>query len=490
MTDDRHSGQVPPPPPSAPAAVTAAPGPWQGQPPGPVAGSPVGGGGPRRRVPGWIVAVAVATAIGSVASFLLGLLWPSGTGHTPAGPLSFHGFLHIGQVVPEQPSALALVTVQGGQAYVGWRRNGELALWAVDVATGTVRWRDTMRGASGWSQLIASPQVLLVLAEEFDPDKPRPLYARDPDTGEARWEIEVHGRDQLFLTERVLGWLDNDGETFRGIDLVSGEVRWSHRFDGAATAVQVVSPESLAQPTDRDGRAMSGMDDPRLVLVRPDRTVLVIDGDSGAVISQQVNVASPRDLLLGYRGHLFVVQNQPGYRLESYNLADLTEPPRTIHRGADPDRLPRTLAPCGTDRVCVVDYQLLDNQSTLVTAVEITDGRPRWQQQVPAAYDLLPVGDWVAVVTAVTFPPQVVVLDDTGAQRHALPGVPARLNDGNLIIFSHDLQPTIGLAVGVEQPVELGRLPGNTIRDCAWNDRYLVCVGVDAAGIWRFAEPD
>lgn len=495
MTDDRYGGQVPPPPTSPPVPGSES---WQASPTWapptePAYGSapqaePAYGSAPRRRVPRWLIAVAAATMVGSVAAFTIGLLWPVDRGHTPAGPLTFHGFLPIGQIDYGEPSSTAFTTVQGDRAYVGWEQDGNLRVSAFDLTDAAVRWQTTVSGAPRWGRLIASPHVLLVLAHEIDSAVARTLFARDPDTGDERWEIEVRGDDRLFFTDRVLGWLDRSGGALRGIDLVTGEQRWSHEFEGAASVLEVSTQAALAQPTDRAGQAHPLGADPRLVLVTADRTVKVIDGHDGSVISERANVAQPRDLVLAFEDHLYVVGEQPGYRVESYNLSDLAEPPRTIYSAAELDRSPRALEPCGSGRVCVLDTLPFVDEATAAVAINV-DGTVAWQQQVPGGQGLLPVGDWLAVPTRVNFESHVVALDHAGEIRHTQPGVPARLNDGNFIVLDPQLRGATGYAVAMAQATALGPLLATTADQCAWSDRHIVCVGREAAHIWRFAEP-
>jgi outer membrane protein assembly factor BamB len=431
------------------------------------------------------VVVTAGTLVASVTAFLVGLLWPGG--HEPAGPLDFQGFAHVGQLAFDDTSATTLAAVQGERGYAAWEQSGNLRVVAFDVTTGAEHWRQTVSGAPRWGRLIASPHVLLVLAHETDPSVSRKLFVRDPRTGAERWDIDVHGGDHLFFNDRTLGWFDRRGQALRGFELVTGEQRWSHPVDGTAHATEVTTVAELARPTGPSGVADPLGADHRIVLVTPDRTVRVIEGYDGGVLTERHNVAGPNDLLLPYEDRLFVAAQERGYRVESYNLTDLAEPPRAIYTASDLERIPDELAPCGTDRICVLDTLAFDQETAVVSAVDVVDGGALWQQEVPAAQRLLPVGDWLAVATTVDFADHVVILDEQGEPRHNQAGEAVRLNDGNLLLVDAEWDNAAGFPVAQGEGTPLGPVPEVEPLSCAWNERQLVCAGPDAVDIWRFA---
>lgn len=387
MADDRFGPVPPPPAPPPPAGSPVTPpdpwspaGGWSTGPtqPGPgqpsAAGQPPGGaGGGRRRVPRWLVAVAAATAMASVISFAAVLLWP-GSGPGSDGPLDFRRFSSVARIEFAGPSRTTLTTVLGDRGYAASEQGGNLQLVAFDVATGDPSWEQTVTGAAQWSRILATPDGLLVLAYQPDPTTKRRMFVLDLDTGQERWHQDVRGDDQLFFLPATLGWLDRDGGELRGLDPATGGDRWRVDLpEGEPTVLPVTTDAELGRSTDRHGDPSPGFGDNRIVVVAPDRSVQVIDGDDGRTLSERDNIAGPDDLVLAYRGRLFVALAEPGYRLDSYDLAALSDVHRAHYEAPDADRYPEELAPCG-GRVCLLETVSFDRETTELVAVDAVDG--------------------------------------------------------------------------------------------------------------------
>ncbi|QSB14381.1 PQQ-binding-like beta-propeller repeat protein [Natronosporangium hydrolyticum] len=455
-------------------------------------------GPPRRRIPGWILAVAVATAVASVLAFVTVLVWPGSSRHTVAGPLAFHGFASVGGLTFDERSRTTMTAVHHDQAYVAWEQGGDLQVRALDIATGAERWSATVTGAPRWHRLIASPHALLVLADEPSASAPRPLYALDPDGGAQLWETQVHGNDRFIFTEGSLGLLDREGERLRGIDWHSGDDRWQVEAPGPAYATGVNTPASLAQPTSPTGVSLSpDSDDNRIVLVTGDRSVRVVETRDGGTIADRANVAdADNDLLLAYENRLFVAQGlQNGYRVESYDLDNFSGSAQVIYTASDPERQVEALEPCGEERVCVLDQVRFDDETTAAAALDAVDGGEVWRTDVPGGQYAIPVGEWLLVNGQLDGGPEVTVLSDAGDVRVGPePGSGVRANDGNLLMFAADPRQSdaevqaAGLAVGTAAPEDLGRLPAVDPATCNWSDRFVICTSQDSASIWRFAE--
>lgn len=458
--------------------------------------------GPRRRVPGWIVAVASATAVTSVVAFLTMLLWPAtlwpfGDRHVTAGPLEFHGFAHVERLPFAERSHTTLTGVHQEHGYAAWEQGGDLQVVAYDITSGQQRWQEELTGAPRWHSLLPTEEALLVIGRESDSSAPWTLFARHPGTGDALWQQEVQGDDRLVFTESVLAWHDRDAEVLRGLDWESGELRWSMQLDGPAQTVGLTTPEVLAQATDPQGVNLSpALTSDRLVVVTEDRRMRVIDARTSGELLERHNVASPADdLLLAYEDRLFVVPDERGYRVNSYSLLDGVEPPQILYTAPDQEREAEELAACGEGRVCVLDTVPFDDESIELAAVSVADGGELWRAPVPEAGAVIPVGEWVVVNRAAGFSdPEVTVLDDAGQERESQAGVGVRLNDGNLLLFDGALEGSggdvhaTGLAVETGQTTALGRLAVPDLENCAWNDRFVNCVGEEGAEIWRFAE--
>jgi outer membrane protein assembly factor BamB len=483
MTNARY-GSVPPPPP--PASPTPIPTHWQPYP---------AQRRRRRRVPGWIVAVGAATSVAAVVSFFTVLLWPGSDGQKPAGPLEFQRFGSVTRIDFGQPSHTTLTSVEGDNGYTAWEQGGDLHVVAFDVASGDERWRQVVSGPSQWSRLLAAPGTLLVLALEDDDTEPRRMFVLDSETGAQRWHKDVRGDDLVFFLEGALGWLDHEGRALRALDLASGAERWRHEFPNEedSNAVAVLNQADLARPSNLVGEPGPGIGDHRIVMVNPDRSVWTIDGNTGQILSEGSNRASPDDLLLGYGERLFVAPNEVDYQVVSYDLLQLSGVPQVHYTPPDQDRYPVMVEPCGTGRVCLLESDQFDSEQTDVVAVNAVDGGEIWRASAPEAERLLGVGDWAVTVASLTYQPTVQVFDETGNTAREKPGLPVRLNDANLLIVTtaggyEDYLEAVGVAIDNGEEVGLGRLPeGIEQEQCSWNERHLVCPDRAGAEVWQFA---
>jgi outer membrane protein assembly factor BamB len=449
-------------------------------------------------VPGWIVAVGAATSVLAVVSFFTVLLWPGGGGDEEAtGPLEFQRFGgSVARISFDQPSHTTLTSVEGDNGYTAWEQGGDLHVIAFEVSTGAERWRQTVSGASQWSRLIAAPGAVLVLAQESEDTEPRRMVVLDAATGDQRWHEDVRGDDLIFFLEGALGWLDHEGRALRGLDLASGAQRWQHEFptEEDSYAVAVLTAADLARPSNLAGEPGAGIGDHRIVMVNGDRSVWVVDGKTGQILTRGSNLASPDDRLLGYGERLFVAPNEVDYQLVSHDLTELAGVPRIHYTPPDQDRYPLMLEPCGGTRVCVLESDQFDTAQTEVVAVNAVDGGQIWRASAPDAERLLGVGDWAVTAASLTYEPTVLAFDGTGRTAVESTGLPVRLNDANLLIVTtaggyEEYLRGVGVAIGNNgEQFEMGQLPeGFDQEQCSWNERYLVCPDRAGAEIWRFA---
>lgn len=336
------------------------------------------GAPPRRRIPGWVIVIAAATAVLSVVTFVAVVLWPAGSDEFPSSPpLAFHGLVQV-PAISHELSRTTLTSVLGDRVFVGWEQDGDLHLTSRDLVTGPEQSLAPVRGADQWLTLAAVPGVLLVVGE--DAGEGQRVFVLDPATGATRWDQRVGADDHLFLQEETLVWLDRDRRHLRGLELPTGFERWSQLLSGEELPrpLRVLTPHELARPTDALGNIRPGAPgDHRIVLVGHDRMVRVYDSRTGEMLSEGGNVASPRDFLQAYRNRLYVAPEEPGYHLASYSLDDLAATPLVHYRPPETDRFPVALQPCGLDRVCLLEAAPFDEDATELITVPVTEeGQP------------------------------------------------------------------------------------------------------------------
>lgn len=459
----------------------------------PVAGQPVAP--PRRRIPRWIMWVAVVTAIMSVVTFTTVLLWPGG--EQPADePLAFHPFTYVARIQYDHPSATHLNTIDADTGYVAWEQEGKLRVRAVNLADGSQRWQTTLDGASRWERLYAGGGLLLVLAQENDPTKARPMQVLRASDGELLWDRQVRGDDGVVFGAQYLIWVDRSGPALRGIDPATGRELWQRELLGQdIDLTAVVTEQEQGLRTSPSGEAIEIASDHRLVLIESDGRAQVIDGRDGQVLTEDSNVATPADQVLAYQDRLYVAQDEAGYEVISYQLEDLSVPSIIHYRSADRERYPDELLPCGSGRVCLLDTYAYDDSSLEVVVIAPDGGGEVWRRPAPYATRLLPVADWVAVNQGDRFNPSVTVWDSNGEVVLEQKGLAIRLNYGNLLVLNGNLSDSpehlraVGIATAVGELVELGSVPPVTGPGCSWNEQYLLCAGRSTAEVWRFADP-
>ena len=374
---------------------------------------------------------------------------------------------------------------------MAWEQASQLRIRAFHLASGERQWQVALDSPS-WSRLIAVPGLLLVVGEGQSVSDPRRLLALRSVDGQSAWERTVRGDDALVFGEQFLAWLSRAEPALLGLSPATGEEMWRQNLASADARLGGVLTEAVGLLPTGPG-STGGHHDHRLVLVTSEAVVRVLDGRDGRVLSERAGVVTPSELILAYRDRLYVARDEAGYEVVSYQLNELTAPPVIHYRSTDPKRWPDSLVACGPGRLCLVDTYMFDSASREVVVVAPDGGGEVWRQAVPYAEVLLPVGDWLAVISDDLAGHTLTVWNGQGELVLARNAVATRLNYGNLLIIEGPLYDpekvrVAGLATAVGEPVNLGRAPLSIGPDCAWNEKYLLCAGRDAAEVWQFAE--
>jgi outer membrane protein assembly factor BamB len=137
------------------------------------------------------------------------------------------------------------VTVDGDTAFVGDNRGN---VYAVDVATGKLRWSEKTGGFL--ANPLASADGSVVVAIQGGRTTRARLMALAEGDGSETWNIEIQGA-ALFATSPVIG----DGQvivglsdqTVRAFDLSDGSERWSARLNGPVffTGAPALTPDAV-----------------------------------------------------------------------------------------------------------------------------------------------------------------------------------------------------------------------------------------------------
>ncbi|MGB2570297.1 Hsp70 family protein [Micromonospora citrea] len=459
--------------------------PGSGSPVSPASG-PAGRG--RRRL--WIAAGAGLALAGVVAATVLWVI----RDRYPA--LEFRTLSEVARPTAgaERPTAM-FTAVLDDRAYLAHQRDDDrLEVVSVDAGTGRERWRvPTRTGADRWDGIRALPGAVALLAEASGDSTPRDLVVLDAGSGEERWRHSVRGDDELFLGRDTVVWLDRTGDRLVGLRLSDGTQRWHQdnpRTDyGARTrVVPVGTEEALGGPAHFGGspRAPWLGDADRLVQVGADRSVRVIDMDSGKVLRRRPNVADVDDPVAARDDRLYVTEDT---RLLSYDLGSLGEP-SVLYTAPDDRRRVKTLVVCGEHRACLLESPAGEAERTEVVVATEGEGSRRWA--APKATALVPLGEHLLAER--DYPSSFTLFDADGkAVLRDRDGVAGRVDAGNLLVFAdppssaEDDRSLAGVSAAGAL-TELGELKDVRSESCSWNAEVIACGAGKDFVLYRFVD--
>jgi hypothetical protein len=162
-----------------------------------------------------------------------------------------------------------------------------------------------------------------------------------------------------------------------------------------------------------------------------------------------------------------------------------------VYRAADADRSLGQLAPCGEDRVCVLDSR--SGSETVELAAVQVDGGQLWRRPARDADSILPVGDRVLVATD-SPDARWTLRDSDGGELLSRDGTAVRVDDGNLLSFAGTFSTSstdlslAGVGALSGSATELGPLPQTRGETCSWNRSVIACMADEQFVLWRYAE--
>ncbi|WFE94349.1 Hsp70 family protein [Micromonospora sp. WMMD987] len=413
--------------------------------------------------------------------------------------LEFHILTEVARPAADGGRSTAMFTaVADDRAYLAYQLpDDRLTLVAVDAGTGKPAWRNTIAtGAQRWAGVRAVPGAVLAVADAAGASTPRDVVVLDAGSGRERWRLPVHGDDAVHVTSDTLVWVDGGGSRLVGLRLRDGRQQWeqpnprSEYGDTRSTVLPVGTGPGAAGPAEFDGTPRTPWrgDADRLVQVGADRSVRVLDMNSGKVLRRRDGVADVSDRMVAHADRLYLVEEDRGYKLLGYDLGSLAEP-TVLHSAGDQRRVTGLVA-CGEHRACLLEVPDGDTERTeVVAATEGKDSR-RW----PAAggRDLVPVGEHLLVrrdspkATVSLFDPagKAVLADRKGTA--------VRVDAGNLLVFAEtpssyeDDRSIAGVSTSGEL-TEMGQLQGVRSESCSWNTSTIVCGAERDFVLYRFA---
>ncbi|NMO52090.1 PQQ-binding-like beta-propeller repeat protein [Actinoplanes sp. TBRC 11911] len=360
---------------------------------------------------------------------------------------------------------------------------GAVGVVAMDVGADKPAWTSLKAGtAARWKSMVALPDGVALFTDPDSAAGTRRIAVLDADRGDLRWQRTIADDDEVFFAGKSAVVTDHAGKRLLGLNITDGDERWS-RNDPAGTSSIAPAVLTVTTPKDLDGPAtVSGRpyqpsltDDPRIVEVGADKSVQVLNADTGKVETSRQNVADPDDEMVAHNGRLIVLQPQD-QRIVSYDLTKLGEP-RVLYTAQEQNARMKAVTPCGDDRVCFGEETGYDGKTDKVVALDVAGGKRLWQYPVADIDTLVPVGQ---AVVASSLAGQTTLIDDAGRQIWTRTGEAARLDGGNLLEFSKPLtrspdNPAVaGRHLG-DEAVPLGYLSDIRSDTCSWDTSIMAC---------------
>jgi molecular chaperone HscA len=446
----------------------------------------------------WLVAAAVVVVLGAGATLTV-MFWP-GYRALDYRPLTESKQVVLAPAVPVSFGFSDTAMIGNRVYFASASDEGRLGVVAADADTGKEIWKNTNAGsADRWDGMVALPAGVAVFTDTDSTTSTSRMAVLGAQKGDLLWQRTLGDDDGVYFSGSIAVLVDRVAHRLVGLRLADGTVAWQKANpktdSGTATAVYAATTsEDLTGPATLGGAAFQPDvdDDQRLVQISADRSVRVIDAATGEVVKEQrqPGIADTDAPVLAHDGRLIVGEsNNNAQRILAYDLDELGEPDvlASLPTGVRASRL----TPCGRDRVCWIETTTYDTKTTKVAGVDVTDGSGGWRTAVAGTDDLVPVGDHL-LTSQSTSPPTAALLDAKGKVAWTANGVAARLDGGNVLLFSKapstsaDDPSVSGRHLGDgEQP--LGPLRGVRSATCSWNTSVIACVAEDDFRLQRFA---
>jgi outer membrane protein assembly factor BamB len=476
----------PPSPPLAPTSWLASQQPAAAPPP---VGAPPAGPPRRRRKRALLIGGAAAlTVVVAAGAVLAWAFWPG------YRSLDYHPLSEPRRIQPLLPVTFdwSDATIIDDRAYFASSdaATKRIGVIAQDLDADKPAWQSTEAGtATRWKSMTALPGGLALFTDteletgtDTENGKRRMAYLGASD-GKLRWERTLDTYDVVQFAGQTAVISDRERNQLVGVRLSDGAESWTLADpEGPSSSVPAVipvtTPADLGGPALRTGRPLHPdlTDDPRLVVIGGDRSVQVLDADTGKVLTSRQNVAEINDAVVAHNGRLLVLQAD-NQQIASYDLEKLGEP-RALYTAQQKNTQMADVTACGDDRICFSETVGYENDTATVVALDVTGDGEVWRYPLGDVDSLVPVGE---AVIATTTDSETTLISPAGQKVWTSTGEAARLDGGNLLEFSAPLSRSAG-DLGVsgrhigDQAVPLGTFRDIRTDTCAWSTSTVACV--------------
>ncbi|GAA1802870.1 hypothetical protein GCM10009682_25940 [Luedemannella flava] len=429
-----------------------------------------------------VVATCLAVISAAVGMKLLLTPTPSVDPTPPALPPATSFTAFDGSVAPvlryPGPVRFGATSTIGDRAYAMWMaEDGTEWVGGIDLTTRRPLWPALSLGKFGDTNgmQVSAGAILLLTEQGYDnpliKDGADTIVVVDPATGKVAWTLPYSFNDcdwAVFADTVVLSCPDKG--TVQGLDLRTGEARWS--TTGAAVADGVNAVQGLDGFFPRHGWSEEPSTSDQVVLHLTDGQVQVRDAASGAVVKQLSMPVLNGGQEVVVDGVLYQFTGTTSRSIALDGSAAPVDATLPVPAGE------ARLYPCGAGgRFCAV-ANVGDERAT-VTMVDVPAGRTVWQVEVATqARDLIPSAAGLLVPGQ-----RSTVLGLDGSTLAELDGNAMWLESGNLLVL--DGKTVVGYQLATREKIELAQLPG--ARYCSWNSTMLTCPTTEGIGVYRYA---
>jgi hypothetical protein len=425
-----------------------------------------------------------------------------GSGFAAGGPVRFIPLRPLGTPLSfsdpawgpaDPPPGRAAAAVLDDRAVLTWQRaDGSVLMGGASLSSGAPLFGPAPVGRYDTWSLTALPVGILVDGIQAGIGG-RTISLVDADNGATRWRVDLAstGVDVFVMHAALVVASRADGE-MRGLDWNTGRTLWMAKDPSGAsqTTLAMVKPFDYLRP-DPGGPSVFATD---LVLrVGRDGVVRTYDAGTGRETGHR---AAAGGEVMAFDGTVYAVAADP-HRLLTYPVND-DRPARVIYQAPPGTTGLRSLAPCGVDRICLIED---GTSGGLAVAVDVATGVRRVLAPASPGDSLRAVGNRPLLDGRGTGRP--ALLDPAGGDATPLvpagaPAYAARVDP--TAVLSFEFAPGPSLPAGDEYtdlwifgiyPEDGSLRPlGKVIvsaSGCSFDNRFLVCPTRTGLGIWRFA---
>jgi molecular chaperone HscA len=393
----------------------------------------------------------------------------------------------------------ATTTTLGDHTYYGWITDKTFHLGAFNPDTGKSLWSPiTINAEASKWYLYPLPDSVVAIADTST--GPGALYAFTASGGKQTLQVPFGQNDAAYFFHDFLVLSQSDSKELRALNWSNGSVKWTLPYPKStySSDVSTAGESSAADfrgPGDFSGRPLAyDQGDPqRIVVIGSDKKVHLVGAD-GKYARQWSGVDDSTVKYFASAGTFYLGYGSP-YRIQAYNLNKQDEP-QTVYSSPDEKRQLITLAPCGTNRLCLLDNSGSDDKTTQLAVLDTAAHKELWRKPAAGADQLTPLGDQVLATSTDSTEASYLYTADGSKQLLAADdqkSLGVRVNAASVLMFDGQLSSypsdvsLIGVTAKDGRRTALGPLPKVRGSSCSWNETAIVCATETKVQVWKFA---